>query len=117
MTTTTAALPFSKIRTAKGLVFLSGELPFAADGSIPEGIAAQTHLTLERIAATLATVGLDLGDVVSATVFLTHAEDFAAFNTAYAAHWQGILPVRATVCTALVAPARIEISVIAATRD
>lgn len=111
-----AALPFSKIRVAHGLVFLAGELPFAEDGSIPEGIAAQTALTLDRIAATLATVDLTLDDVVSATVYLTHKEDFAAFNVAYGARFKAPLPVRATVCTELVAPARIEISVIAATR-
>lgn len=110
------ALPFSKIRVAAGLAFLAGELPFAADGSIPEGITAQTHLTLERIAATLATVQLDLGDVVSVQVFLTHKEDFAAFNAAYATHFSDPLPVRATVCAELVAPACIEICVIAALR-
>lgn len=111
---TTSALPFSKFRTAADLVFLSGEVPVAADGSIPEGIEAQTRLTLERIAATLSTVGLGLSDVVSATAFLTHKEDFAAFNAAYVAHFSEPLPVRATVCTGLVAPSRIEISVIAA---
>lgn len=110
-------LPFSKIRVAAGLAFLSGELPFAADGSIPEGITAQTHLTLERIAATLATVQLALSDVVSVTVFLTHKEDFAAFNAAYAEHFSDPLPVRATVCAELVAPARIEICVTAALRS
>lgn len=113
---TMPALPFSKIRTAAGLAFLSGEMPFAADGSIPEGITAQTHLTLERIAATLAIEGLSLADVVSVNVFLTHKEDFAAFNAAYASHFSDPLPVRATVCTELVAPARIEIAVVAALR-
>ena len=103
-------------RTAAGLAFLSGEMPFAADGNIPEGITAQTHLTLERIAATLATEGLSLADVVSVNVFLTHKEDFAAFNAAYASHFSDPLPVRATVCTELVAPARIEIAVVAALR-
>ena len=112
-----ANLPFSKIRTAAGLAFLAGEMPFAADGSIPEGIAAQTDMTLERISATLATAGLTLADVVSVTVFLTEKEDFAEFNKAYAAHFKDPLPVRATVCSALMAPARIEICVIAALRN
>ena len=46
-------LPFSKTRSTSGLVFLAGELPIAADGGLPEGIEAQTALTLDRIAATL----------------------------------------------------------------
>lgn len=114
--TALTTLPFSKIRISRGLVFLAGEMPFEADGSIPSGIAAQTHLTLARVSATLATVDLCLDDIVSATVFLTHKEDFAEFNQAYASHFKGLLPVRATVCADLMVPARIEISVIAATR-
>ncbi|WP_225784305.1 RidA family protein [Xenophilus sp. Marseille-Q4582] len=109
-------LPFSKIRVAAGLAFLAGEMPFASDGSIPEGIAAQTRLTLARIAATLATVQLDLSDVVSVNVFLTHKEDFAEFNKVYAEHFRDPLPVRATVVSQLVAPARVEICVTAALR-
>ena len=44
---TAPALPFSKLRQARGLVFLSGEMPFAEDGSIPEGIEAQTALVTD----------------------------------------------------------------------
>jgi enamine deaminase RidA (YjgF/YER057c/UK114 family) len=44
---TASALPFSKLRQARGLVFLSGEMPFAEDGSIPEGIEAQTALVTD----------------------------------------------------------------------
>ncbi|MGO4328147.1 RidA family protein [Cupriavidus sp. 2TAF22] len=112
-----ANLPFSKIRIANGLAFLSGELPLEANGSIPEGIEAQTHLVLARIAATLEEAGLTLGDVVSATVYLTDKTDFAGFNQAYREHFQDPLPVRTTVCCDLVLPARLEISVVAATRS
>ncbi|MGC4008392.1 MAG: RidA family protein [Pseudomonas sp.] len=115
----TASLPpFSKVRRCAGLAFLSGELPFADDGSIPEGIEAQTRLTMRRISDTLASVGLTLDDVVSATIFLTNKEDFAGFNSAYAACFSDRLPLpaRATVCSELVVPARIEISVVAALR-
>lgn len=113
----TAPLPFSKIRQAQGLVFLSGELPLQADGQIPEGIAAQTHLVLERIAVTLQGVGLGLNDVVSVTVYLTDKTDFAAFNEAYRQHFQDPLPVRTTVCCDLVLPARLEVTVVAAQRS
>lgn len=115
--TTASALPFSKLRKDAGLVFLSGEMPFAEDGSVPEGIAAQADLTLRRIAATLATEGLGLNDVVQVTVYLTHAEDFAAFNAAYRAHFTAPYPTRTTVVAQLVVPkARVEITVVAADR-
>lgn len=113
-----ADLPFSRLRRAGGLVFLSGEVPLDAQGGVPEDIAAQTDLVLDRIAATLAGEGLGLDDVVSSTVYLVEPADFAAFNVAYAKRFSDPLPVRATVISGLVVPrARIEISVIAGARD
>lgn len=113
-----ADLPFSRLRRAAGLVFLSGEVPFNADGSVPEGIGAQTDLVLDRIAATLESEGLTLSDVVSSTVYLVDPTDFSAFNAAYAHRFTAPLPVRATVVAALMVPhARVEISVIAAARS
>ncbi len=112
-----AELPFSRVRRAAGLVFLSGEVPFDADGMVPDGIAAQTSLVLDRIAATLAGEGLTLDDVLSCTVYLVDPSDFAAFNQAYAARFAAPLPVRTTVVAELVVPkARIEITVIAGAR-
>ncbi|MEI2415610.1 RidA family protein [Orrella sp. JC864] len=107
-------LPFSKVRRAGGLVFLSGEMPIAPDGSIPEGIAAQTSLTLDRIAATLAGQGLGLDDIVSVTAYLVDPADFEAFNRVYASRFSDPLPVRTTVRAGLMLPAaRIELTVIA----
>lgn len=108
--------PFSKWRRSGHLVFLSGELPLAANGSIPAGIEAQTHLTLERIAKTLASIDLDLDlqAAVQVTVYLTDANDFALFNAAYQQHFSAPYPVRTTVVAPLVLPgARIEITVLA----
>ena len=115
---TASALPFSKLRQARGLVFLSGEMPFADDGRIPEGIAAQTALVLRRIGATLATVGLGLDDVVQVAVHLVDGADFAAFNAEYRQHFRDPLPVRTTVVARLLAPgARLEVTVTAAQPD
>ena len=110
---TIPALPFSKLRRAGELAFLSGEIGFADDGSIPEGIAAQTDLTLKRIAATLNGEGLSLKDVLSCTVHLADKADFGAFNEAYRRHFTDPLPVRTTVQATLMVDARIEITVIA----
>ena len=111
------ALPFSKVRRAGDLVFLAGEMPFADDGSIPQGIGPQTDLTLTRIASTLTGEGLSLTDVVSCTVYLADKNDFAAFNEAYARHFSDPLPVRTTVEAALMVDAGIEITVIARARE
>jgi 2-iminobutanoate/2-iminopropanoate deaminase len=108
--------PFSLVRRAGGLVFLSGEVPVADNGWIPEGIAAQTDLTLQLIAETLAGEGLSLADVVSCTVYLADKADFAEFNQAYRKHFHDPLPVRTTVEAKLMADVRIEITVVAAER-
>jgi 2-iminobutanoate/2-iminopropanoate deaminase len=112
----TPAPPFSKVRRAGDLVFLAGEVPFADDGSIPQGIGPQTDLTLARIALTLNGEGLSLKDVVSCTVHLADKADFRAFNEAYARHFSDPLPVRTTVQAELMLDARVEITVIAKAR-
>ncbi|WP_208512615.1 RidA family protein [Variovorax paradoxus] len=115
MTLTANQLPFSKLRSTNGLLFLSGELPIPDAGPIPEDIALQTDLTLHRIDASLRGVGLSLASVVQVTVHLARAEDFAAFNAAYRKHFQSPYPTRTTVVAQLLLPgARIEITVIAA---
>ncbi|MEQ6250365.1 RidA family protein [Sulfitobacter sp. HNIBRBA3233] len=106
-------LPFSKTRRVDDLLFLSGELGFAPDGTIPDGIEAQTRNCLDRIKTTLAGEGLGLSDVVSCTCFLTDKADFAAFNAVYAEHFADPLPVRTTVLSGLMIEARVEITVIA----
>jgi 2-iminobutanoate/2-iminopropanoate deaminase len=108
--------PFSLVRRAGGLLFLSGEVPVADNGWIPEGIAAQTDLTLQLIAETLAAEGLSLADVVSCTVYLADKADFADFNQAYRKHFNDPLPVRTTVEAKLMADVKIEITVIATER-
>lgn len=111
---TSTKLPFSKSRRAGNLLFLSGELPLASDGSVPDGIGAQTELTLTRIAETLAIEGMTLADVVQVTVHLVRAEDFPAFNEAYENHFQAPYPTRTTVVAPLVLPAAgVEITVVA----
>ncbi|MDN4589789.1 RidA family protein [Xenophilus aerolatus] len=108
------ALPFSKTRRVGELVFLSGELPLVPDGAMPEGIEAQTALTLERIAATLQSEGLGLNDVVSVTAYLVNAADFAGFNRVYAEHFAEPRPVRTTVRADLMLPgALLELTVVA----
>lgn len=109
------------------LVFLSGALaaPDAQTGSTE----AQAASALSRLDAALHAQGLGLGDVVSATVFLTGdprkdgAIDFAGLNAAWARAFgtaaQPNKPARTTVKVAgLVSPtALIEIDLIAARPD
>lgn len=112
MTTSKPAL--SATRKAGDLLFISGQLPRLPDGSIVQGgIAAQTRQALENLAARLADEGLQLGDVVKTTVWLTRAEFAADFNAVYAGIFPQPYPARSTVISGLVADADIEIEAIA----
>ncbi|MDR7151781.1 enamine deaminase RidA (YjgF/YER057c/UK114 family) [Hydrogenophaga palleronii] len=111
---TPATPPLSKFRTGGNLVFLSGELPFKEDGGVPEGIEAQTALTIDRIEATLKAQGLGLSDVISVTAYLIDAADFAAFNQVYAQRFQQPYPARTTVRADLMRPGpRLELTAVA----
>ena len=107
-------LPLSKLRRHGDTVYLSGELGFGPDGSMPTDIQSQTKNCLENIKATLAGEGLDLSNVISCTCFLTDPADFAAFNEVYARYFADPMPVRTTIGCQLMIDAKLEITVIAA---
>ncbi len=72
--------PFSQysngieIPSRSRLVFVSGQLGIAADGSIPAGCPAQARLAFDNIAAILAEAGLTLANVVKLGAFVTARE-------------------------------------------
>ena len=110
--------PYSHAVVANGFVFTAGFGPAdPVTGEVPEGVGAQTRRVLATIEAVLAEVGLDLSDVVKATVHLQHLHrDFAAFNAAYAEVMPAPHPVRTTVGSDL-ADILVEIDVVAALRE
>ena len=80
--------PYSQAYEANGFVFTSGQLPVnPADGTIPEGIAAQAEWSCKNVGAILEAAGSGLDKVVKTTCFLTDMGDFAAFNEVYAKYF------------------------------
>ena len=112
--------PYSQgIRTGS-FVFLSGQIPLVRDtGKFCEGgITEQAEQCIANIKALLGSQGLDLSDVVKATVFLADMAEFTAMNEVYARHFTGTPPARSTVQVArLPRDARVEIEVIAQVRS
>ena len=100
---------------AAPLVFISGQLPFDANGQIPHAdVAQQTTQALQNLQAIVSKAGLDLHNIVKTTVWLRRETDFAAFNESYARFFGGYRPARSTVVSALVHPAAlVEIEAIA----
>lgn len=111
-------LPLSSARCAGSFIFISGQLALKDGQVVGDGVAAQTQLVIDAIEAQLAPFELDLSDVVKTCVWLTSAEDFAAFNKVYATRSVGPFPARSTVISGLALPgALVEIEAIALCRD
>jgi 2-iminobutanoate/2-iminopropanoate deaminase len=109
--------PYSQLVDAHGLVFVAGQVGDdpATGAVVPGGMAAEVRQMLENVRFRLRLVGLDLSDVVKATVYLTEMGAFAAYNDVWREFFPNDPPTRATVgVAALAIGARCEIEVIAA---
>jgi enamine deaminase RidA (YjgF/YER057c/UK114 family) len=83
---------------------------------LPAGIEAQTRRVIDNLILVLRGLGLDLGSVVAARVFLTHFErDYALMNTVYRSYFPSQrLPARTCIgVTGLARAALVEIDFIA----
>ncbi len=90
--------PYSQAIDTGTFVYASGQIPInPADGTIPEGITAQTAQSLANVKAILAEAGLSVDNVVKTTVFLANMSDFAAMNEVYGATFTAPYPARSAV--------------------
>lgn len=111
--------PYSHAVDCGDYVFITGQLPIHPanpEAPLPEGIEAQTHLTLKNLQAVLAAVGLDLSHVVQVRVFITEFKrDYAAMNAVYASYFPSDrLPARTCIgVTGLARDALVEIDLVA----
>ena len=108
--------PYAQGVVEGGFLFSSGQVPLdPATGKLVEGgLEASAERVLDNIEAILRAGGLELSDVVKATVYLTRAEDFQALNAVYARRFGSHRPARSTVIVAaLPAGAPLEIDVVA----
>lgn len=86
-------LPFSAVRIDH-ILYLSGQMGFREDGTLPEGMEAQARQTLENIRAVLASAGREFGDIFHCTVMLADMSQWASFNAVYLEYFSDPLPTR-----------------------
>jgi 2-iminobutanoate/2-iminopropanoate deaminase len=115
----TPVYAYSQGIVANGFVYTSGFGPHDPKTGeiIGDSIEEQTVATLANVSAVLAGEGLDLSDVVKATVHLADLRsDFPGFDSVYSAKMPAPFPVRTTVGSVL-AGIKVEIDVVAAVRQ
>ena len=97
---------FSPSRRAGELVFVSGQLPIAQDGSVSPDATAQVHAAIDGIERVLAADELSLGDVVRLGYFLADRDDLGALRTVVHKRFAAPLPAATLVIVAGLADPR-----------
>ena len=107
--------PYSQGITTGDLLFVSGQTPLRADGTLVTGsVAEQTEQCLKNILEVLIAAGLTMDAVVKTTVYMTDLGKFAEMNEVYAKRFRAPFPARATVqVSALPKGAGVEIDAVA----
>ena len=63
-------------------LYIAGQIGMLPDGTIPEGIEAQTRALYANLKAVLAEAGMDFSNIVKTTIFLTDPKNRPAFSAA-----------------------------------
>jgi 2-iminobutanoate/2-iminopropanoate deaminase len=108
--------PYSQAIMVDGFLYTSGQIAIdPATGEFVEGgIEAQTERVLENIKAILKAAGMDLSNVIKATLFVTNMGNFAKINEIYGRYFKDNPPARSLVeVKSLPKGALIEIEVVA----
>ncbi|MFI5349939.1 MAG: RidA family protein [Elusimicrobiota bacterium] len=107
--------PYSQAISSGEMVFLSGQIPLKADGTmVPGGVAEQTQQCLNNVRDILTGAGHTMNDVIKTTVFMTDLGKFAEMNEVYGKYFRIPYPARSTVqVAALPRGAEVEIEAVA----
>ena len=107
--------PYSQGIAVGEMIFVSGQTPLRADGTLVDGtVAEQTEQCLKNIIEVLLAAGVTLDAVVKTTVYMTDLSKFAEMNEVYAKRFRAPFPARATVqVSALPKGAGVEIDAVA----
>lgn len=90
--------PYADLAIAGGLIFTSGQIPTAHDGTTPEAFGDQVTQTLANLEQTLQLAGSGLNNLLKVTVYLASLDDFAEYNKIYIDKLKDTgLPARTTV--------------------
>jgi 2-iminobutanoate/2-iminopropanoate deaminase len=111
--------PYSHAVESGDFLFLTGQMPYAADGTVPDGIEAQTRQVWANLCQVRSRAGFGDAEILSVRVFLTKFErHYERMNKVYASFFpDGPYPARTCVgVSALAGGCDIEMDLIARKR-
>ena len=89
--------PYSQAIDVGELIYTSGQIPVAPDGTVSEDVAEQTCQCLENLKAVLEAAGSSMNRVVKTTVFITDMDQFGVINEVYSGFFAQPYPARSCV--------------------
>lgn len=90
--------PYVHAVKAGEMIFISGQLGLnPLTGEFPEGVEAQTRMSLDNMKTILEALNSDFDHVVKTGIFLDDMNDFAQVNTIYAEYFKNEFPARSCV--------------------
>ena len=89
--------PYSQAIDVGQMVFTSGQIPVAPDGTIGNDVVEQAHQALKNLKAVLEAAGSGMEKVVKTTVFITDMGEFGAINGVYEQYFTQPFPARSCV--------------------
>lgn len=60
-------------------LYVAGQVGWDSNGNVPDGIVEQTRLAFANMRAVLQSAGMDFGNVVKTTIFMTNPDDYAEY--------------------------------------
>jgi 2-iminobutanoate/2-iminopropanoate deaminase len=108
--------PYNQAVLTGDTLFISGQVCIdPATGNLKnKDIQEETHQVMHNLRAILQQVGMDFGNVVKTTIFITDMHQFGAVNEVYGKYFESDFPARETVqVSALPKFVNVEISMIA----
>ncbi len=106
--------PYSQAIDLGNVIFTSGQIPVAPDGSVSSDISQQTRQALLNLKAVVEAGGSSFDKIIKTTVFITDMAQFGAINAVYSEFFTEPYPARSCVqVAALPKGVSIEIEAIA----
>jgi enamine deaminase RidA (YjgF/YER057c/UK114 family) len=94
-------------------VYVSGQGPRAADGSLPSTTAAQVRQALENVKTIVVAAGLTMDNVVYTQVYLTDVSKVQEVDSAFAKYFSKVPPARAVLGVANLPDPPVQINAVA----